>query len=126
LLYDQTQKVLLTIKDKKLPLWNTIENQVRLVDVFPTIMSLFDFQEKLDFDWVSLVDMVNNKERENLVWYSETFYPEEQKEFQNVSNKKSIRIDNKEKVIVHLNSDPIEIYDLVNDPNESNNRFKYL
>lgn len=122
LLYDQTQKVLLTIKDKKLPLWKNIENQVRLVDIFPTIMSLFDFEENLSFDWVSLVNMVDDKERHDLVWYSETFYPEEQKEFQNITNKKSIRIENKEKVIVHLNSDQIEMYNLVSDPNELTNK----
>jgi len=122
LLYDQTQKVIFTIKDENLPRWENIENQVRLVDILPTILELFGFDYNNEYDWISLIKIIKREEVRDLLWYSETFYPEEQKEFQNIYNKKSVRINNKEKVIVHLNSDLLEIYDLVNDPNELRNQ----
>lgn len=124
LLYDQTQKVVLTLKDKKLPLWKNIENQVRLVDLMPTILDLFDFENHLKLDWVSLVEIINNKKNLDLVWYSETYYPEEQKEFKNILNKKSIRIDNKTKTIINIWSNNVEFYDIAKDPNEMNNIIK--
>ncbi len=118
LLYDQTQKVIFTIKDEKLSKWENIEDQVRLVDLYPTILDLFDINLKVNSDGISLVDCVQNRQILNLVWYSETYYPEEQKGFVNVKNKKSIRTGNKSKVIFHLDSDIIEVYDLNNDEHE--------
>jgi arylsulfatase A-like enzyme len=124
LLYDQTQKVLLTIKDSMLDKkWINIDNQVRLVDLMPTVLELFNFKEKINLDWTSLINILNNSKL-NLMWYSETYYPEEQKGFPNINNKKSIRIENEFKTIFNLDSDNIEIYDLVKDPNESKNIFK--
>lgn len=123
LLYDQTQKVLLTIKDEKILKWKNIENQVRLVDLMPTVLDLFGLETKIKLDWVSLLEIVNAKNNLDLVWYSETYYPEEQKWFHWISNKKSIRVNNEIKTIFNLDSDNIEIYDLSKDPNESKNIF---
>lgn len=124
LLYDQTQKVIFTIKDKKLNKWENIESQVRLVDIYPTILDLFDIQPKTHSDGISLVDFIQNRRALNLVWYSETYYPEEQKEFIEIKNKKAIRIANENKVIFHLNSDIIEVYDLNNDEYELYNLYE--
>ena len=61
-----------------------------------------------------------------LAAYSETFYPEEQTaathgKFSNAKNKKSLRIDNKHKIIFNLDSDKVELYNLEKDPNEQLN-----
>lgn len=128
LLYDQTQKVILIIKDKTLPNNCDIPDQVRLVDVMPTTLKLLGIQKNISFDGVSLLPILSG-EKLNLSAYSETYYPEEQTvatggKFTEVCNKKSIRIKNSEKIITHLNSDYIEIYDLKQDPNEIKNLLK--
>lgn len=122
LLYDQTQKVLLTIKDvwinKK---WINIDTQVRLVDMMPTILDLFWFNHNLKLDWISLLDLIDENKQFDLIWYSETFYPEEQKEFIWLSNKKSYRINNQYKIIENVESWEKELYDLKKDELESKN-----
>ncbi len=128
LLYDQTQKVILIIKDKTLPNNCDIPDQVRLVDVMPTTLKLLGIQKNISFDGVSLLPILSG-EKLNLPAYSETYYPEEQTvatggKFAEARNKKSIRIKNSEKIITHLNSDYIEIYDLKQDPNEIKNLLK--
>lgn len=123
LLYDQTQKTAFIINDKDLPSNINLENQVRLVDITPTILDLLNIKTNLNFDWESIVPIIKNNLDKNLIWYSETYYPEEQKEFKNILNKKAIRIDNKTKTIINLWSDNIEFYDIIKDQNEMNNLF---
>lgn len=129
LLYDQTQKVLLIIKDENLPKNKIIEQQVRLVDVFPTVLDLLGIKNK-DFplDGVSLIPIIRENRDLGLIAYSETFYPEEQTKatgkFKNARNKISLRFANKYKYIFHLNSDQIEMYDLEKDKNEKDNLYK--
>jgi|GEM_PF-3319305 len=124
LLYDQTQKTVLTIIDKDIKAGSLVENQVRLVDITPTILELLGIKYGAkQFDGTSLIPFLKNKKNTNLVAYSETYYPEEQTaatkgKFANVKNKKSLRIDNKYKIIVQLNSNKVELYDLEKDPNE--------
>ena len=128
LLYDQTQKVVLIIKDSSLKEGINIEEQVRLVDIMPTTLELLDIQKSdFYFDGVSILPVIDG-EKLNLPAYSETFYPEEQTaatggKFSETRNKKSIRIKNSEKIITHLSSDYIEVYDLKQDPNEIKNIF---
>jgi arylsulfatase A-like enzyme len=124
LLYDQTQKTVLIIADNKIMPGTSIKNQVRLVDIFPTILDFLNIKYlPKQLDGVSLKPILHGKHYKNLAAYSETFYPEEQTvatggKFSNAKNKKSLRIDNKYKIIFHLNSDKVELYDLENDPNE--------
>ncbi len=124
LLYDQTQKVVFIVVDKNAKPRASISNQVRLVDVAPTILSLLGVKyEAGQFDGVSLVPFLRHKSRRHLAGYSETFYPEEQTaatkgRFSHARNKKSLRIANKYKIIFHLKSDKVELYDLEDDPNE--------
>lgn len=128
LLYDQTQKVLLIIKDNSLKGNVNIEEQVRLVDIMPTTLDLLGIpKNNICFDGVSILPAINGKKL-NLPAYSETFYPEEQTaatggKFSEVCNKRSIRIKNSEKIIIHLDSDHIEVYDLKQDPDEMKNLF---
>jgi len=128
LLYDQTQKVVLVIKDKSLPKIKSIEQQVRLVDLFPTILDLLRIKNNYKVDGVSLIPIIGDSANLELLAYSETFYPEEQSKttgkFRNAKNKIAYRDANKHKIIFNLNSDQIEIYNLKNDKNEQNNLYK--
>ena len=59
LLYEQTQKVVLIISDSTLPSKKQIEQQVRLVDITPTILMLLGIQaQDKKFDGVSLLPAV--------------------------------------------------------------------
>lgn len=128
LLYDQTQKVVLIIKDKSLPEDKNIEQQVRLVDMFPTILDLLKIKNNYKVDGVSLIPILKDKIYLELPAYSETFYPEEQikstGKFKHTKNKMSYRIANKYKIIFNLNSNQVEIYDLEKDKNEKENLYK--
>lgn len=129
LLYDQTQKVVLIIKDKQLPKEMNIEQQVRLVDVYPTVLELLNIKhDKKTLDGTSLLPIVTDNIDLKLLGYSETFYPEEQAQstgkFSHVKNKIAFRINNKHKIIFHLDSSDFEVYNLEKDPNELNNTYK--
>lgn len=124
LLYDQTQKVILTIKDKRLEKNKDIETQVRLVDIVPTVLDLFDVETDIKFDGTSLVP-VTKGDKKDLLGYSETFYPREQVEstggkFDWTRNKKAFRVNNEYKIIKHLDDDKVEYYNLQSDPLEEN------
>ena len=125
LLYDQTQKTVCIIRDDSLPKNKNISQQVRLVDVFPTLLDLLHINYTQDTDGVSIVPIIKKHEDLNLVAYSETFYPEEQYlasgKFKEAKNKISIRVANRYKYIFHLNSNIVELYDLKKDPNELHN-----
>jgi arylsulfatase A-like enzyme len=125
LLYDQTQKVVLTIKDPSLKNNIDIDNQVRLVDILPTVFELLDINVDVDFDGVSLLPIING-EKKDLPAYSETFYPREQVEatggkFDWTRDKVAWRVNNDYKIIRHQESDETEIYNLKDDPQEENN-----
>ena len=128
LLYDQTQKVVLMVKDKSLPRGKAIEQQVRLVDLCPTMLALLGIKISYKMDGISLIPIVISNIDFGLLAYSETFYPEEQTgatgKFGDIKNKISSRIANKYKIVFNLNSSQIEMYDLKNDENELNNLYK--
>jgi arylsulfatase A-like enzyme len=130
LLYDQTQKVVLIINDKSLPKNKRIDQQVRLVDIVPTVLDLLKVRyDTKRFDGISLEGTLKGEKSPELLAYSETFYPEEQTQatkgkFSNAKNKKSFRINNKHKMIFNLDSDRSELYDLEKDPNELINLIK--
>jgi arylsulfatase len=124
LLYDQTQKVVLIIKDKNLPKNKQISSQVRLVDIVTAVLSLIGTKhDPSKFDGTSLLPVVRGTGKHNIPAYSETFYPKEQTEatggkFSQTRNKKSIRLDNRYKFITHLESDKMEFHDLEKDLKE--------
>lgn len=127
LLYEQTQRVFLTISDTTLPQEKKVTAQVSLVDIFPTICELFELNNQEKLDGQSLIKIVQKNENEDRVAYSETHYPDEVSEdnpvFEGVYSKKSYRIDNKFKIIVDEHGDT-EIYDLEKDPLEQNDLTK--
>lgn len=129
LLYDQTQKVILIINDNSFPKNINFNEQVRLVDVFPTVLDLLKIKFQKSVDGLSLVPLViKGKPAYDTPAYSETFYPEEQAlssgKYKFAKNKVSIRSENKYKIIFNLNSSEIEIYDLEKDINEKINLYK--
>jgi len=131
LLYEQTQKVVLILKDLSLPQNVNFMDQVRLVDIMPTTLELMGIEyNKEKFDGVSLLPIIQHGVKLNLLGYSETFYPDElldsQTQIINIKNKKSFVIDNKHKIILHLESDNVEYYDIENDPNETKNLFSAI
>lgn len=131
LLYDQTQKVVCIIKDNDFPKNKNIKEQVRLIDLLPTILNLLKINSaSYNLDGISLSPLLKGK-KISLPGYSETFYPEEQTaatngKFSGAKNKKSLRINNEFKTILSLGDDAIEYYDLKNDPDELNNFFERL
>ncbi|MDJ0841106.1 MAG: hypothetical protein QNK37_31630 [Acidobacteriota bacterium] len=54
------------------------------------------------------------------VAYSETYYREEQSAVPGLGPWHSLRIDNKHKVILDVNTQSLSVYDLTTDPNEKN------
>lgn len=126
LLYDQTQKVVLIVKDPGLPKNKKVKEQVRLVDLLPTTLDLLGIKNRPGkLDGISLRPFVQGQ-GQDLLGYSETYYPEEQTaatngKFAFAKNKVAYRIGNRYKVIEHLGSDEREHYDLAADPWEKNN-----
>ncbi len=121
LLYEQTQRVVLSIKDKEIPKNKKINQQSRLIDVFPTSLDLLNIKNKEKVDGISLLPLIKGKQM-NLMGYSETYFPDElkikNKKFNYVNKKKMIRINNKDKFIFNIESGIIEYYNLEKDPNE--------
>lgn len=128
LLYDQTQKVVLIFNDQELPQNVNYRQQVRLVDVFPTILDILNIKNNYKTDGISLASLIRGGEYVEVPAYSETFYPEElvrtTGKFTEIKNKIAWRVANKEKIIFSLNGNQVEIYNLVRDPNENENLYK--
>ncbi|MCY4337057.1 MAG: sulfatase [Litoreibacter sp.] len=126
LLYDQTQMVALVFWSLDMQK-REIETQVRLVDVAPTILEMLGMPALDRSDGRSLaVAVQHGASLTSVPAYSETFYSREQNEasdgkFEWTRDKKSIRIDNKYKVIMHVGDDAMEVYDLERDPLERTN-----
>jgi arylsulfatase len=126
LLYDQTIMVPLIFSHPSFPR-RELREQVRLIDVMPTCLELLGVELRHQVDGVSLADAVMGRVGvRDLVGYSETHYPREQVEASGGSfgwtrDKKSLRFGNRYKVIIHLGSDEMEAYDLLEDPNETFN-----
>jgi len=115
-LYDELLKVVLMIKiphnNKKV-----ITDQVRLIDVMPTILDLLNIKTegnlKKQIQGVSLLPLMKGKHL-FLDAFSETDY-------RMFVSKKSLRTHNGWKLIVDYLSNSAELYDLTTDPHETNN-----
>lgn len=130
LLYDQTQKVLLIVHSSDLPSNININRQARLVDIMPTVLEMFHFDgfTKEKPDGRSLIPIIKGIESSPGVAYAETFYPEEQTMathgmHSSARNKMAFFVDGRFKIIRHLESDYIEIFDSLKDPDELNNLY---
>jgi len=126
LLYDATIMVPLIFSHPSLGP-RTVSEQVRLVDLAPTVLDLLGVGERHGMDGESLADVVMGRAPcRHRPAYSETLYPREMVastgQFGWIRDKKSVRYENRFKVISHLDSDVVEAYDLREDPCERANR----
>lgn len=125
LLYDSTIMVPLILSHPSLAPREVTE-QVRLVDIAPTVLDLVGCTGGASMDGQSLADVVLERAPcAHRPGYSETFYPREMAEatgqFSWIRDKKSFRLENRHKVIYHVGSDEYEIYNLESDPAEQHN-----
>lgn len=121
LLYDQTVLVPLIVHHPAFAP-RVVRDQVRLVDIAPSVLDLVGLPSP-QLDGVSLAPTIlDGAPVHRRPAYIETHYPREQVEttgqYPWIRNKKAIRIANRYKVIFHLESDVVEVYDLKEDPHE--------
>lgn len=98
---------------------NVVENQVRSIDIFPTILSILKINIDLkNIDGINLINIINKKSDEDLIAYFQTNPLLSFKSSDSVGLRlngfKYFRDKNNAELRVHL-------YDLKNDPFENNN-----
>lgn len=125
LLFDATQLVPLVISAPNIGAsGSSIDRQVRLVDVAPTVLELLGLHG-IEGDGRSLVPTLRGEETPQPLAYSETYYREElastAPKWSHLLPLKSVR-SSAEKIVWEVGGDRIEAYDLSRDPNERNPR----
>lgn len=98
-----------------------IDQQVRLIDVAPTILDLLGIAAP-DGDGASLLPLLQAEDGRHRPAYSETFFPEEMAakdpELAHLKPLKSLRLNNRTKVIWQEGGDQVQVFDLESDPDE--------
>lgn len=123
LLYDATQLVpLIFIAPGLVPANRWVDTQVRLVDILPTIVDLLHLTDRAPRAGHSLTSLFTSLEPHRMA-YCETYYREEQQAIPGLSPLRALRIDNRFKIIVDVNTQCLTVYDLESDPNERNPGF---
>ena len=100
-----------------------ISQQVRHVDFMPTILDKFDIDLDPNFeklDGVSLLPLLQNQSMDELISYTETANPLDSSEPPKKPNTKCVRT-SKWKLIFNEYDDSKELYNLENDPHETEN-----
>jgi len=116
-LYDTTLKVpLIFCAPQNLPSAKIIGHQVRLIDVFPTVLDLLEIAIPEEVQGESLIPHVEGRNKKDLVSYVETVHP---KEMFRWAELKGI-VDGRMKFI---DAPKPELYDLKTDPMEENNLY---
>jgi arylsulfatase len=121
LLYDATQLVpLIVCAPSMAPLNVAVQEQVRLVDIVPTIMELISMPD-VGVDGRSLVPYLRDEALPQLPAYCEAYYREELASmdltWSHLLPLKGVRMPAR-KLIWEIGSDRMEAYDLVDDPAE--------
>jgi len=102
-----------------------ISQQVRTIDIMPTILDYLDIKWDTSYespDGVSLLPLIQGKKIQENIAYSETGNPLDRKEPPKEPNTMSVRT-SKWKLIYNQHNDTKELYDLENDPKEEKNLF---
>lgn len=118
-LYDTTLRVPLIFHSPEIiPKGIEINNQVRTIDIFPTILDMLKINIPEYCQGISLISVIEGKKiKDTEESYAETYYPLISYGW---SESKSIRT-NKWK---YIQAPKPELYDLENDPEEKNNLYK--
>ena len=124
LLYDVTQMVpLIFVGPGLCDESSCVDTQVRLVDIFPTLVDLFSLNDSYPCDGISLTNLFRTGGPTRIA-YLETFYREEQgaSEFgtPGLNPWKGLRVDNRFKIIIDAYTGALTVYDVTLDPNEQN------
>jgi arylsulfatase A-like enzyme len=97
------------------------DSQVRLVDIFPTILDLTGLPDTAERSGESLTPFFNGGGGHRPA-YCETYYREEQTSLPEgvpgLGPIHALRLANRYKLIVDVDSTAITVYDLANDPDE--------
>ena len=100
-----------------------IAQQVRTIDFMPTILNYLEIKQDQSYenmDGVSLLPLMNGNSMEEKIAFSETGNPLDDKKPPKEPNTKSVRT-SKWKLVINEYNDTKELYDLENDPDETNN-----
>jgi arylsulfatase A-like enzyme len=115
-LYDETIKVPLIFSIPKIKLNKPVENLVQDVDIMPTILDLLNITTPAQTQGISLLPIIENTKD---ALHNEYVYCELN---QSYSSSDIVSIRSKEwKFIIDLTKNKSELYDLINDPNETTN-----
>ena len=120
--YDYTIKTFATYISSELKN-KEIQNQVRHIDFMPTILEHLGLEIDKKFeslDGESLYALIEGKEFDEKLAYTETGNPLEQSRPPKKPNVKSVRMSNW-KLIFNQHNNTKELYDLIHDPDEKNN-----
>lgn len=122
LLYDATQLVpLLFIAPDSVPAGRWVDTQVRLVDILPTLVDMLELSDTSPRDGKTLTGLFAGSEPHRTA-YCETYYREEQSSsgqgVPGLGPWKGLRIDNRFKIILDVNSQRLAVYDLELDSEE--------
>nr|AJF34508.1 Acylsulfatase [Streptomyces sp. JCM 9888] len=121
LLFDATQRVPLIVAGPGVPRRREIPDQVRLVDLMPTVLDLLDLKPEPS-DGLSLAGYLAPEpvEQEPRVAYAETYFPAERTGYPGLSPLHAVRLSHgrPQKVIWQVGTNAIDHYDLDTDPNE--------
>jgi hypothetical protein len=90
---------------------------VRLIDIVPTVAELLSLDDRFPRRGESLVPLLAGPGRHRPA-YCETFYREEQSAVPGLGPWKGLRLDNRRKVILDVNSHSLTLFDLEADPAE--------
>lgn len=121
LLFDATQLVPLILVSDGIAAGIEVTDQVRLVDLLPTILDLLGIPMPARLDGRSVVPLMSGQPMETIGAYCETYYPEELAEqdpfWRDLRALNAVRHPNT-KVIWETPDGDVDIYDLDLDPNE--------
>lgn len=115
-MYEPDITVPLIIKDKDLPSNITVEQCVKHLDIFPTLMRLLEIKTPVNKEGIDLVPLIEGEEVEGFKSYIEDLYL-----YRGLGAIQAIRTE-RFKYIMNQTMNKEEFYDLYIDPQEKKNR----
>jgi arylsulfatase A-like enzyme len=133
-LYDEVLRVPLVIRGPSVARGAVVDQQVRLMDLTPTLLELAGVQRITTVDGVSLVPLLRGGTLPFLDAYAENApqrpqFPEQKRVYfpGNRGKWRMLRTERFKLIkIPHPDGDRLELYDLMDDPSETRNRFEEL